>query len=340
MNPIIFKRNNFNSTFAQEAKNKHNLTQEEILLGIPTLSNITSDSINSPESYAWEAIQQILLTGKQLYLDIHIYNFGASCSILYQYPFGIRIRSFINNNDKILSNTPPLLNSAISSNFGIDFYSGGEVNPEWTEISNVIDNKTLLRNEGIISVGGIVGKIEHMPFRIADLPFGWYACDGSLYPIQSKEGIALSDLPPNYKLDWNILITENNINVPMLTEGGIGNEGGAFFRSVPDGQQGREQKDAMRNTKGSFKISDLFTSSPVDALGSFLKTLLISSPGGVSPGGASASEIDVTFSAQDSAVIDKEGAILQSGTLYDNGYIASENRSYNKGMLPCIYLGV
>lgn len=311
MKPITFKRNNFNSTFAQEAKNKHNLTQEEILLGIPTLSSITSDSINSPEGYAWEALQQLLLTGKQLYLDIHIYNFGASCSILYQYPFGIRIRSFINNNDKILSNTAPLLNASIASNFGMDFYSGGEVNPEWTEITNVIDNRTILRNEGIISVGGIVGKIEHMPFRIADLPFGWYACDGSLYPIESKEGIALSDLPANYKLDWNILVNENNINVPMLTEGKSWNNGGAFFRSVPDGQQGREQDDQLQAHQH---------------IGY-----------GPSPSYPTANGSHHLVAGQQKTILySKDADFPDAG----DPRVGNETVAYNKGMLPCIYLGV
>lgn len=187
----------------------------------------------------------------------------------------------------------------------------------------------------------LVGCFMYYSFPKSNLTgTGWYACDGSLYPIASPVGQVLNNLSTDYKNAWNIEIVSTSIRIHDIITSQAWNEGGYFFRAMADGMQGTNQKDAMRNTKGSFKISDLFTSSPVNALGSFLKTLLIRSPGGVSPGGASASEIDVTFSAQDSAVIDKEGAILQSGTLYDNGYIAGENRPISIGALPIIYLGV
>ena len=101
-------------------------------------------------------------------------------------------------------------------------------------------NRTLPNQHTIESITGLIealrselplGKIDLLPFRSIDLPFGWYFCNGDRYTLDAAPLIynALDSLPAQYKTDWGITLSANSYNVPNLFEA---SGRGHFFRSA------------------------------------------------------------------------------------------------------------
>ena len=77
--------------------------------------------------------------------------------------------------------------------------------------------------------GATVGMIDLLPFRSDELPDGWYFANGDAYPLTSPQGVVLNGLSDNFKADWGITVTGENISLPNLfhTDGR-----GMFLRAV------------------------------------------------------------------------------------------------------------
>ena len=151
-----------------------------------------------------------------------------------------------------------------------------------------------------------IGEIQLKPFRPADLITncpGWYFCNGDRYPLASQQGQALNSLGDNYKADWGIAVSDDNITLPNLFDVS-GN--GYFFRPV-DGttrQVGSTQAHAVQDHAHN-------------------------TPGWLHSAGA------IFFGGSGGAMG------ISSGTLgISTGNIDEETRPINIGMTPAIYLGV
>ncbi len=170
----------------------------------------------------------------------------------------------------------------------------------------------------------IVGKIDLLPFRVADLAEyapGWHFCNGDLYPLESAVGAALNSLPANYKADWGIAVSGANISIPNLfhTDGR-----GYFLRAVNGSTRlpGSAQLDYMRRISGTAGyFVPLVNQSPGWGTGVFYTY----AGGGNSKG---------NDSSQASFVL-----ALDSSRLGEN-YNGPETTSLNKGATPAIFLGV
>ncbi len=171
--------------------------------------------------------------------------------------------------------------------------------------------------------GAIAGEIRLLPFRAAELPTGWYFCNGDRYGLATPQGTALAALPASMKTDWEIAVTGSEINLPNL----FSSSGGHFLRPVDNSSRlpGSRQADAIRNITGAFTLSPTFglvhnansTASGAFKAGTFNRTTW---PNVVSIGQNGTA--DLRFDAS-----------LSVAT-------AEENRPLNIGMTPAIYLGV
>ncbi len=80
------------------------------------------------------------------------------------------------------------------------------------------DNQTIFKKNEVLTVPGCFwpGDIELKPFRPAELPAGWYFCNGDFYELASPQGQALNALSAQYKTDWGIAISGQYISIPSL----------------------------------------------------------------------------------------------------------------------------
>lgn len=175
--------------------------------------------------------------------------------------------------------------------------------------------------------GSIQGEIRLLPFRKAELPAGWYFCNGDKYALSTAQGDALNSLPATMKSDWGITASGGSINLPNLFSG----SDGYFFRAVNNSARlpGSKQTDAIRNITGSFGI--MANGGPV----------WISSNTGTSilSGAFKAGDASKAISYQ----VTSHGYNTTADLLFDASACvatASENRPLNIGMTPAIYLGV
>ncbi len=171
--------------------------------------------------------------------------------------------------------------------------------------------------------GFLLGEIRLLPFRIDELPEGWYFCNGDRYPLSSPAGIALANLSATFKLDWGITADAETINVPSLFSGADG----YFLRPANNAGRmpGSVQQDAIRNITGT-----------------------VLSRGGSTVGFISAHES--TGGKVTGAFVrgpNTAGIVNMSAVAgYELGFDASaavptaeENRPVNIAMTPAIYLG-
>ena len=94
-----------------------------------------------------------------------------------------------------------------------------------------------------------VGMIQWMPFRVNEMPFGWYACDGQTFANTTRQAIALNGLPVGFKTDWGINNTGAVTNVPQWAFTDVEGTRYPFMRGV-DGSlrlPGSVEGDAIRN---------------------------------------------------------------------------------------------
>lgn len=174
--------------------------------------------------------------------------------------------------------------------------------------------------------GGIVGEIRLLPFRRADLPMGWYFCNGDQYPLSSPQGTALSGLPSSMKTDWGITVTGSNISLPTLFTG----SDGYFLRPVNNvaRQPGSKQTDAIRNITGSLSYNP--------TTGSVMKNATAGDS--VLTGAFAAGTFNKNNSSNSYSYGPSSGANLEFDASRSVP-TASENRPLNIGMTPAIYLG-
>ncbi|MDR1745510.1 MAG: hypothetical protein LBS30_07140, partial [Planctomycetota bacterium] len=175
--------------------------------------------------------------------------------------------------------------------------------------------------------GAIPGEIRLLPFRSAELPGGWYFCNGDTYPLSTPQGNALDSLPETMKTDWGILTAAGAISLPNL----LSETGGYFFRAVDNASRypGAKQADAIRNITGSFKLSAAAGLAWVNS-------------------GQGKSEFSGALKAgpatkTSSSVLGNHGYNAIGDILFDASACvatANENRPMNIGMTPAIYLGV
>ena len=170
------------------------------------------------------------------------------------------------------------------------------------------------------AAGAIVGAIDLLPFRVADLAAcapGWHFCNGDLYPLESAVGAALAALPENFKSDWRIIVSGANISIPNMfhTDGR-----GYFIRAVGGTTRlvGTPQEDAMQNLTGYIDYNDAS----------------VSSTSGVFSKGANNKDAISGSSGTGSR------SLYFNSSTSPGARTADENRSLNIGMTPAIFLGV
>ena len=93
-----------------------------------------------------------------------------------------------------------------------------------------------------------VGTIQMWSFPEADLPFGWYRCDGLAVRLSSAQGQALQGLSASFRSAWNLVVdtsdadpANHTITRPNLI--------GEFIRAI-DGTNrdiGSKQTDALQD---------------------------------------------------------------------------------------------
>ena len=168
----------------------------------------------------------------------------------------------------------------------------------------------------------VIGDIKQWSFRAPDLPEKWYFTNGDTFPLTSPQGQALNGLSNNFKLDWGISITDNNINVPNMFES---NGRGYFLRPVNGTlrQVGDLELSAAPEITGSHSFSPSLQ-PPSLVTGSF-------AAGAVNTAGDVLSQSQngqtLTFSARRSSIVYGRGS-------------TTEVRPSSLGVTPAIYLGV
>ncbi|MDR1656118.1 MAG: hypothetical protein LBT47_00995 [Deltaproteobacteria bacterium] len=186
-----------------------------------------------------------------------------------------------------------------------------------------IENRVTVVEAGLSGSGNVPGEMALFPWRVAELPPGWYHRNGDLYPLTSNEGQVLNGFSSAFKSDWGIVVTGSNINVPSAYH----SDGRTFFDRAVNGSTrlpGSVEQDAIRNITGT----------QGGGLTEFLRSM---PPTGVFVKG------DVRGS--------NECFSNASNTSWDRVYncsfnaslvvpTATENRPLNRGMTPAIFLGV
>jgi hypothetical protein len=167
------------------------------------------------------------------------------------------------------------------------------------------------------------GTMDFLPCRAADLPDfapGWYFMNGDKYGVASPQGLALLALPATFRADWSIVSSGGLVNVPDWFD----SDGHGFFPRAVDGsgrQVGTVQGDAIRNIVGKSKLRPSGAKAEQDT-GPFASTVNYPNQ---TPNGANNSSYDWLLMDFDASRCVPT---------------ADENRPRNRGLLPCIRLGV
>jgi len=74
----------------------------------------------------------------------------------------------------------------------------------------------LLSGKPLVNQSVYVGEIRLFPYRIYDLPNGWYFANGDRYSLDSPQGKVLNNLSNNYKQDFNIYLSNDTVNLPNM----------------------------------------------------------------------------------------------------------------------------
>lgn len=135
-------------------------------------------------------------------------------------------------------------NAIVQGNDGILYVSSIDDNTE----PPASDATNWTRLVPVPVLGVYNGEIRLLPFRISELPMGWFPCNGATLTLNSPEGQALNGLSANYKTDWGIVVTDTTISLPNLFKNGVG----YFLRPVNGVSRlpGSRQDDAIRNITG------------------------------------------------------------------------------------------
>lgn len=65
-------------------------------------------------------------------------------------------------------------------------------------------------------VDTFVGDIRPMPYRVSNMRPGWHFTNGALYALTSPQGAALNAFDAQFKADWGIAVTGDNICLPRI----------------------------------------------------------------------------------------------------------------------------
>ena len=190
------------------------------------------------------------------------------------------------------------------------------------------DNSTRLATTAYVraAVGSmstaILGEIRLWPFRIAELPFGWHFPSGQYYALTSDIGQVLNSFSATFKSDWGIAVSGSSISLcgtAKFFAGALGR----FFRAVngSNRQPGSVENYATVNITGT--VTWAGGQELTGYTGAFYKNGATTA--GYSHNASGYSSDTAGFSASQSI---------------GSGFIASEVRPYNVGMIPAIYLGV
>jgi hypothetical protein len=181
-----------------------------------------------------------------------------------------------------------------------------------------------IANKGYVdSRGSLLGEIRLLSFRPEDLATsapGWYFCNGDNYLLSGAVGAALNALPANFKSDWEIVASSDNINVPDMF---YADGRGVFLRAA----------DGTVRLPGSFE-NDALQSHWHWAIWTPGVELAVGSGSGSpyrSVSSGRPSTINTNNWGTDDPVADRTGI---------NPRTAGETRVLNMGMTPAIFLGV
>jgi hypothetical protein len=172
--------------------------------------------------------------------------------------------------------------------------------------------------------GRPAGTMDFLPCRAADLPSfapGWYFMNGDKYSTTGPQGLALLALPATFRSDWSIVSAGGLVNVPDWFD----SDGYGFFPRAVDGsdrQVGTVQEDAIRNITGFYGGVTSHRKAQDDDLGALYKIV---------------SSASYTVTTQSYGYNDLTYMGLDAGLAVPT---ADENRPRNRGLLPCIRLGV
>lgn len=171
--------------------------------------------------------------------------------------------------------------------------------------------------------GAIVGEIRMLPFRASELPTGWYYPSGDYFELTSTVGKALNALPENYKADWGIVISGTTIRLfdpeKFFAADGGSNTVGRFFRPVDGSARlpGSTEDDAIRNITGSAVVMSAAQTHSFTGAFTNVGTGLTYTTGS----GTNTANYGITLNASRTVPT------------------ASENRPFNVGLTPAVYLG-
>ncbi len=176
----------------------------------------------------------------------------------------------------------------------------------------------------------IIGKIDLLPFRVADLAVyapGWRFCNGDLYPLSGAIGAALAALPANYRADWGVVVSGANISIPNM----FYTDGRGYFLRAVDGttrQVGSTADDTMRPITGAITAVN-------SAAG------LVTWSNGVIGNAGALYKRNVQGRTPSSSYSDNNGIDFGINTaLLGSNYSGIETAPLARFMTPAIYLGV
>ena len=177
------------------------------------------------------------------------------------------------------------------------------------------------------TASALVGEIRLLPFRIDDLPSGWYFCNGDTYLRTSPQGTVLAALPEGFRSDWGVDVDESTCALPDLFQSGKG----CFLRPVggSDRLPGSIETDAIRNITGRYAYNSTVGSVSVNASNNSIL--------------AGAFTSDLAGSKSSGFFSQNLGTNATTDLLFDASRCVptdDENRPVNIGMTPAIYLGV
>ena len=167
-----------------------------------------------------------------------------------------------------------------------------------------------------------IGMIQQMPFRTAEMPFGWYVCDGRYFANTTKQAIVLNSLPAGFKADWGVV---NNGAATCVPDWAYNDGAGIrypFMRPFSGGSRypGSLEGDAIRNISGAI-YGDFRTYAQPSRSGA----------------------MDVAGEANNSVGQAPDAGYRITAFGVDASHqvpVANENRPLNRGMVVAIYLGV
>lgn len=248
---------NPNIIFASQTSNRQELTPTQLEQGYVRQSQISSAEQNGSEYLKSLGLSQLYLIGDQ-YQSVIKYSYGMSCSIVYAASAtNVYIRRFIVKNESAwqtpITNTPPLKNASTTTEGDISFWNGGTLDDDnWQEITQNVDNTTIIQRNGVLSVAGAyqtaIGELKMGLWDIGEQPWGFYPLLGDTYPITSAVAKQVQNhAPASIKRLFRIqgtTITFPDFADPM-TEA---NEFGYFPRFAR--VAGQTRGDAIRNIWG------------------------------------------------------------------------------------------